>query len=127
FDPRPIAAGSLGQVHRATFRDGTPLAIKVRRPGISAEIERDLSLMFDLATLLERRIPETRIFDPVGLVRQFARTIRRELNYLREARTMDEFARIFVDDAGLVVPASFVDYCAENVLTMQFVGGIAID
>ncbi len=127
FDPVPIAAGSLGQVHRATFRDGTSLAIKVRRPGIVVEVERDLSLMFDLATLLERRIPETRIFDPVGLVIHFARTIRREMDFEREARTMDEFARQFQDEPGLVVPNAYLDHCSESVLTMLYVDGFPID
>jgi ubiquinone biosynthesis protein len=127
FDPAPTAAGSLGQVHRATFADGTPVAIKVRRPGIVGDIERDLSLMFDIATLLERRVPESRIFDPVGLVRHFSRTIRRELDFLREARTMDEFARLFRDEGDLVVPAVYLDRCAENVLVMEYVEGIPID
>lgn len=127
FDPTPIAAGSLGQVHRATFRDGTPLAVKVRRPGIAAEIERDLSLMFDLAGLIERRIPESRIFDPVGLVRHFARTIRREVDFLREARTMDEFARLFRGEGGLVVPVVFLERCAESVLVMEYVEGLPVD
>ncbi|MGC1272130.1 MAG: AarF/ABC1/UbiB kinase family protein [Planctomycetaceae bacterium] len=127
FEPTPIAAGSLGQVHRATFRDGTPLAVKVRRPGILTEVERDLSLMFDLAALLERRIPESRIFDPVGLVQHFARTIRREMNFQREARTMDEFARLFHDEPGLAVPAAYLDYCAESVLVMEYVEGITVD
>jgi len=127
FEPVPIAAGSLGQVHRATLSDGTPLAVKVRRPGIAADIERDLSLMFDLAALIERRIPESRVFDPVGLVRHFARTIRRELNFLREARTMDEFARIFREEGGLVLPAVFLDRCAESVLVMEYLEGLPVD
>jgi ubiquinone biosynthesis protein len=127
FDPTPIAAGSLGQVHKATFSDGTPLAVKVRRPGIVAEVERDISLMFDLASLIEKRVPETRIFDPVGLVRHFSRTIRRELNYLREARTMDEFSRLFSDERGLVVPAVFLEYCSESVLVMEYVEGVQVD
>ena len=127
FDREPIAAGSLGQVHRARLADGTPLAVKVRRPGVVAEVERDISLMFDLAGLLERRIPETRVFDPTGLVRHFALTIRREVNFLREARTMTEFARLFAGDAGLSVPNVYLDYCTESVLAMSFVDGLRID
>ena len=127
FDPIPIAAGSLGQVHRARFRDGTILAVKVRRPNIVEDVERDLSLMFDLARLLVRRLPETQVFDPIGLVTNFARTIRRELNFLREARTMDEFARMFQDEPKFFVPIAFLDHCTENVLVMEFVEGLPLD
>ena len=127
FDPVPIAAGSLGQVHKASFCDGTPLAVKVRRPGIVTEVDRDVTLMFDLASLIERRVPESRIFDPVGLVRHFSRTIKRELNYLREARTMDEFSRLFREETGLVVPAVFLEYCSESVLVMEHVEGLPVD
>ena len=127
FDQTPLAAGSLGQVHRAVHHDGSQLAVKVRRPGVATEVERDISLMFDLAGLIERRIPEARIFDPVGLVRHFARTIRRELDFLREGRTMDEFSRLFAAESGLLVPGVFLELCTESVLVMQFINGLPVD
>src|SRR5205823_1910173 len=104
FERIPLAAGSLGQVHRATHFDGTPLAVKIRRPTAVRDVERDLLLMSELAVLLESNVAEARIFDPVGLVNHFARTIRRELNFAREGRTMDEFRRMFRLDATLYVP-----------------------
>ena len=127
FDRTPLAAGSLGQVHRATHFDGTPLAIKIRRPTAVRDVERDLLLMQELAILLESNIPESRIFDPIGLVNHFARSIRRELNFAREGRTMDEFRRLFRQDATLYVPQVYWELTTEAVLSMEYVDGLRID
>jgi len=126
FDKQPLAAGSLGQVHCATHFDGRRLAVKIRRPTAVRDIERDLSLMSDLAVLVERHFPEAEIFDPVGLVSQFARTIRREMNFSREGRSMDEFRRLFRNDATLYVPAVCWELTTESVLTMEFVDGLKV-
>ena len=126
FDAQPVAAGSLGQVHRAVHFDGRQLAVKIRRPTAVRDIERDLSLMTDLAVLIERHLPEAEIFDPVGLVNQFARTIRREINFAREGRTMDEFRRLFRNDATLCIPKVCWELTTEAVLTMEFVEGLKI-
>ena len=127
FDRVPIAAGSLGQVHRARHLNGTQLAVKIRRPTAVRDVERDLALMQELAILLERNVQEARIFDPVGLVNHFARSIRRELNFAREGRTMDEFRRLFRQDATLYVAEVFWELTTEAVLTMEFVDGFRID
>ena len=127
FDKTPLAAGSLGQVHRAVHFDGTPLAVKIQRPDAARHVERDLSLMQQIALLVEGNIAEARIFDPVGLVNHFARTIRRELNFAREGRTMDEFRRLFRQDATLYVPQVFLNLSTEAVLTMEFIDGFRID
>lgn len=123
FDPVPIAAGSLGQVHRARHFDGTPLAIKVRRPDAERSVERDLSLMLEIATLIDHQIPESKVFDPIGLVQHFARTIRREINFLRESRTMDQFRRMHKDDAHLYVPRVYDELCSSAIITMEFIEG----
>jgi len=127
FEIEPVAAGSLAQVHRARHRDGTVLAVKIRRPNVVRDIERDLALMTELAILIERHIPEAEIFDPVGLVNQFSRTIQRELNFRREARTIDEFARLFRNDATLCVPKVYDDLTTEAVVTMEFIDGYRVD
>ncbi len=127
FDRTPLAAGSLAQVHRAWHHDGTPLAIKIRRPNAVRDIERDLSLMQELAALLERHIPESRVFDPTGLVAHFGRTVRRELNFAREGRTMQEFDRLFRNDSSLYIARVYSDLTTESVLTMEYVEGLKVD
>lgn len=127
FEEQPLAAGSLGQVHRATDDQGRALAVKIRRPHVVQDVERDISLMLEIAQLLEKHLPESRIFDPVGLVNHFTRTIRREMSFRREARTMQEFARRFEDDPRLYVPFVDQDRSTDAILTMGFVEGFKVD
>jgi ubiquinone biosynthesis protein len=126
FDMEPLAAGSLGQVHRAVHPDGRILAVKIRRPNVIRDVERDVSLLTELAALLQRHLPEAEIFDPVGLVAQFSRSIRREIQFAREGRTIDEFRRLFRNDATLYIPAVCWDLTGEGVLTIEFVDGLKI-
>lgn len=127
FSNEPMAAGSLAQVHAGIAKDGGKVAVKVRRPGVEVAVERDIGLMRELALLLERHVPESRVFDPVGLVNQFTRTIRREMNFRREGRAMQEFARLFRDDRRLYVPVVAPDLLTESVLVMERVDGLKID
>jgi len=127
FDERPLAAGSLAQVHAATSKDGRKLVVKVRRPDVVHSVERDIALMMELAQLMENHVPEVSVFDPVGLVKQFTRTIRREMNFRREGRTMLEFAKLFREDKRLYVPVVEPEYFSESVLVMERVDGIKVD
>lgn len=127
FDRTPLAAGSLGQVHLARHKDGTRLAVKIRRPTAVREVERDLALMHDLADLAVRNIKFLEVFDPVGLVKHFSRTIRREMNFRREGRTLQEFTRLFKEDATLYVPGVYDDLTTEAVLTMEYIDGCRPD
>ncbi|NDY90208.1 ABC1 kinase family protein [Ideonella livida] len=92
FDPQPLAAGSIAQVHRARLPDGTEVVVKIRRPGIEPVIEADLRLLERLAGLAEQRLPALAPYRPQALVREFGRSLRRELDLAQEGRHAERMA-----------------------------------
>jgi ubiquinone biosynthesis protein len=126
FNPNPIASASLSQVHYAVLPDSTPVVIKIQRPGIKKVIESDMIILRDLASLLERHIPEIRQYDPCGLVNELAKTTKKEINFIFEGRNIEIFARNFKDDPRIYIPRVYWDYTTRCVLTMDRVEGIKI-
>ncbi len=126
FEPEPIAAASIAQVHRATLRSGERVAVKIRRPGIGPTIEGDLALLGQLARLAERYLTDAELLQPTRLVREFARAIRREQDLAREGRTIDRFRQNFAGDDTVFVPRVIWDRTTSGVLTMEFVDGIKV-
>jgi ubiquinone biosynthesis protein len=123
FDEDPIAAASIAEVHAATLHDGAKVAVKVRRPGIEATIERDLAILGQLAWLAERYLPDAPLYQPAGLVAEFARSIRGELDLAREGRTIERFAKNFAGDDRLRLPRVHWEQTARGVLTLEFIAG----
>ncbi|MDD2672397.1 MAG: AarF/UbiB family protein [Syntrophales bacterium] len=126
MEEAPFAAASIGQVHRARLPAGREVAVKIQRPGIRETVEVDLEILRDLAGLAERRIPELKLYRPVRIVDEFARIIKREMDYTVEAGNMERFARQFQDNHRVRVPAVHRAFSTERVLTMEFVSGIKI-
>ncbi len=127
FEQEPVASASLSQVYRATLPSGEAVAVKVQRPGVVKRIEADLSLMRDLAEWIADHMEDARFMDPVGLVDEFARSIRRELDFGIEARIIDQFRTHFEGNQHIFVPGVHHDYSTERVLTMDWVDGVRID
>ncbi len=118
FDPVPMAAASIAQVHRATLKDGTAVVVKIRRPGIEEVIRADLRIMHHAARLLESEMPDFRRYDPVQIVLQFQRSLSRELDLAKEARNIDKFARDFANDPLVQIPRVYWEY-TNNLVNVQ--------
>ncbi|HUH12206.1 MAG TPA: AarF/UbiB family protein, partial [Longimicrobiales bacterium] len=123
FDPVPMAAASLGQVHRAELRDGRPVAVKVQRPGVRERVLDDLEVLEEVAGLVDAHPPGGRDAGYGELVEEFRRTIVAELDYRREAAHLVRLGDILSDFPRLVVPAPVMDYTTSRVLTMDYIRG----
>jgi len=119
FDETPLAAASVAQVHTAALPDGTAVVVKVQRPGIGQVIETDLEILFHVARLLHALVPESRRYDPLGLVEEFSATILRELDFRLEGHNADRFRENFGDDPSVYVPQVFWELSTRRVLTME--------
>jgi len=124
FENTPLAAASIGQVHRAQLKDGEEVVVKVQRPGIRKIIEVDLEIMLHLASLMERHLEELQVHRPVRIVQEFARTLEKEIDYTIETSHIERFARQSMDDPTVYVPKVFRDTTTERILTMEYIDGI---
>ncbi|NTV86643.1 MAG: phosphotransferase [Burkholderiaceae bacterium] len=124
FDPVPLAAASIAQVHRATLKDGTPVVVKIRRPGIEGVIRADLRILEHAAKLLESEVPDYRRYDPVQMVSQFRRSLHRELDLAKEARNIDQFARDFADDPLVKIPRVYWEFTNDCVNVQEEIVGL---
>lgn len=118
FDDKPIASGSIAQVHRANLIDGTEVVVKVKRPGINSVILNDLGILSYIAEQAEK-IEEFKIYRPSMIVNEFARKIERELDFVSEASSTARFYANFADKDNVKIPNVFWNYSTHNILTME--------
>jgi len=127
FDPVPIAAASIGQVHRAVLPGGRPVVVKVQRPDAAAQIHRDIDLLYQVAELMHDRFQGRIFVDPVQVVDEFSHSIRRELDYLLEGRNAERFRADFADDDAVTIPKVYWRYSTRRVLTLEHLEGISLN
>src|SRR5262247_1653239 len=120
----PHAAASIAQIHRAKLASGTPVVLKIRRPGVEAKIDADLSILDHLAHVIEREIPEVRRYRPVQVVGQLRQSLERELDLAVEARNTERFARSFADDLDILVPRVYWEWTSSTMNVQEHIEGI---
>ncbi|HKW06228.1 MAG TPA: AarF/UbiB family protein [Candidatus Dormibacteraeota bacterium] len=123
IDPQPVASASLGQVHKATLRDGRIVAVKVQRPGIRQRIDTDLDALDDIAQFLDSHTEIGRAYSFGAILEEFRKTLYRELDYRKEAENMTLIARNLEEFERIVIPRPIADFTTARVLTMDFIRG----
>ncbi len=124
LETRAFGSASIAQVHRAKLQDGTPVVLKIRRPGIRAKVEADLRILSHIAELIESEIPEARRYQPVEIAGQFARSLERELDLAVEARNIKRLAANFEGDPYIVIPQVHDEWTCEVMNVQQHIEGI---
>jgi ubiquinone biosynthesis protein len=126
LEETPVAAASIGQVHRGTLPNGQRVAVKVQRPQAPRQIEADLELLYQAARYAKRRVKALQFIDTVAIVDEFARSIRQELDYRAEARNAERFHRDFAGHERVRVPRVYWSYSGARVLTLEYLDGMQV-
>jgi ubiquinone biosynthesis protein len=124
LDTKAHGSASIAQVHRAKLQDGTPVVLKVRRPGVRAKLDADLRILRQVAELIESEIPEARRYQPVEIAKQFVSALEREADFATETRNIERFAKNFADDPHIVIPKVYPEWTSETLLVQQHVEGV---
>lgn len=126
FDREPLAAASIGQVHRARLHNNEDVIVKVMRPGVEEIIETDIFILRSVARFAEKHIKEIKFFNPVGFVDDFSRVIRQELDYTHEAQNADRFNFNFRESPTVRIPKIYWKYTTKRIMTQEYMEGTRI-
>ena len=127
IDEKPLAAGSLAQVHGAVLRDeNVPVALKIRRPDIVRVVEIDLQILEGAVPYLSEHLEFARTYDFVNLVKELKRALLRELNFTLEARNMQIISKSLAGEKDVIIPEVYEDYTRSSILTMDLIEGVKL-
>lgn len=126
IETSPLGSASIAQVHSAQLNDGSSVVIKVQRPGLIQLINDDLNVLYLIAELLETYIPETKPFNPLGIVNEYFKTLELETDFVVEANNIRRFQENFKNEAGVHIPEVYFDYTTPRVLVMEKLNGIPL-
>ena len=124
FNHQPLAAASISQVYKARLQDGSPVVVKIRRPGIRSVVEADLRLLAQLAEIAEQEIKPLQRYRPKEIVHQFTRSMRRELDLAAECRNAERMMSNFEGDTNIVIPKVYWQWTCERLNVQEFIDGI---
>jgi predicted unusual protein kinase regulating ubiquinone biosynthesis (AarF/ABC1/UbiB family) len=127
FDPKPLAAASLGQVHRARLHSGEEVVVKIQRPGLKQLFDLDSLAVAKLIKVLQRFWQAARRYDLEGIYDEFFTVLYQEIDYQHEGKNADRFRQNFAEHPRIVVPKVYWDYSSTKVLTLEYVPGIKVD
>jgi len=127
FEELPLASASIGQVHGAELKTGEQVVIKVQHPGIERKVHEDLDVLAGLAALVQQRLPEFAPYRPVATVAELSRTLRREMDFGREERNLQQFSYQYREDPTVRFPLPYAEYCTSRILTMERLCGIPLN
>lgn len=125
IDNKPLAAGSMAQVHRATLKDGTKVVLKVLRPGIRAVLKVDMEILASLAGVVEAHFANLG-YSPTEVVNEFAKELKREVDLMHEGRSTERLGALFEDDDGVVFPKVYWQATTASVLAMDEIQGVVL-
>lgn len=126
IDPIPIGSASIAQVHQAKLKNGEEVVIKIQRPGIIETINDDLGVLYLIADLLVKYIPESRAFNPISIVDEYFKTLELETNFIIEANNIRRFQQNFSSQDDIHIPKVFMELTTEKILVMQKMKGIPL-
>lgn len=126
IDQNPIGAASIAQVYRAVLRDGSKVVVKVQRPGIVEVVKNDVGVLYFLAEQLATFVPEAAVFNPVGIVDEFFKTLELETNFNVEANNIKRFQQNFRDDPTVKIPHVYLEHSGPKVLVLEALEGVAL-
>ncbi|WP_293336518.1 AarF/ABC1/UbiB kinase family protein [Microcoleus sp. CAWBG58] len=127
FDPSPIAAASLGQVHKARLHTGEDVIVKVQRPGLERLFDLDVKAVRQVMRLCDRYLPGTRKYDLESLYHEFFKILYQEIDYVQEGKNSDRFSHNFQEYPQIIVPKVYWQYTTKKVLTVEYAPGIKVD
>ncbi|WP_379130089.1 ABC1 kinase family protein [Paenibacillus sp. sgz500958] len=127
FDNMPLAAASIGQVHRAVLHSGQTVAVKIQRPGVLRMMSRDLEILKDLCALAERKLDWAKQYGLSRMAEEFSRSLLAELDYSHEGRNAEKIAQQLAGNSKVYIPEIYWDYTSARVLTMEYVEGITLN
>jgi predicted unusual protein kinase regulating ubiquinone biosynthesis (AarF/ABC1/UbiB family) len=127
FELKPIAAASLGQVHRARLHSGEMVVVKVQRPGLAAIFRLDFEILQQIVNFCESRFPWTKTYGLTAIYQDFFNLLQQEIDYVKEGQNADRFRHNFRGQRNIVVPKIYWRFTSSQVLTMSYLPGIKID